>query len=67
MVKSILNNQNSILTASTYIDNFEGIKDVFFSLPCIVNKNGIDKIIQPLLSLQEYQTLKESAKVIKVI
>ncbi|MGI5857787.1 MAG: hypothetical protein ACOX8P_00480 [Tepidanaerobacteraceae bacterium] len=49
------------------MDNFEGIKDVFFSLPCIVNKNGIDKIIQPLLSLQEYQTLKESAKVIKVI
>jgi L-lactate dehydrogenase len=65
IVKSILKNQNSILTVSTYIDNFEGIKDVYFSLPCIVNRNGIKKIIEPTLSKQESLALKESARVIK--
>ena len=65
IVKSILMNQNSILTVSTYIENFEGIEDIYFSLPCVVNRNGIDKIIRPLLSIQENQALKKSAKVIK--
>lgn len=65
IVKSILKNQNSILTVSTYVDNFEGIKDFYFSLPCIVNKNGIERIVQPMLSSQEYQALKYSAGVIK--
>lgn len=65
IVKSILRDQNSILTVSTYISNYDGIEDVYFSLPCIVNKNGIEKIIQPALSVQENQALKESAGVIK--
>ena len=65
IVKSILMNQNSILTVSTYIESFEGIEDIYFSLPCVVNRNGIDKIIRPLLSIQENQALKKSAKVIK--
>lgn len=65
IVKSILRNQNSILTVSTHIGNFAGIEDVYFSLPCIVNKNGIKKVIQPALSIQENQALKKSAELIK--
>lgn len=65
IVKSILRNQNSILTVSTYVDNFDGIEDVYLSLPCIVNKSGIEKIIQPALTLQENRALKKSALVVR--
>lgn len=65
IVKSILTNQNSIMTVSTYMENLDGIEDVYLSLPCIVNNHGIEKVILPLLSNEENQALKNSARIIK--
>ncbi|HHW02618.1 MAG TPA: L-lactate dehydrogenase [Thermoanaerobacterales bacterium] len=65
IVKSILRDENSILTVSTYVEDLYGVKDVYLSLPCIVNKNGIDKILLPELSESEKTDLKKSAEIIK--
>lgn len=65
IVKSILRNQNSIMTVSTHIDNLYGIEDLYISLPCILNKNGIDRVILPTLSSEEREALKNSAQTIK--
>lgn len=65
IVKSILRDENSILTVSTHIDNYNGIKDVCFSLPCIVNRNGVEHILYPRLSYNEEKALTSSAQTIK--
>ena len=67
IVSSILNDENSVLTVSTYIENeFNGqIKEVYMSFPCIVNSKGIKAIIHPNYSIEEMDGLLNSAKQIK--
>lgn len=65
IVKSILRNENSILTVSTYVEDLDGVGDVYLSLPCIVNKHGADRVLIPQLSNNEKADLKKSAEIIK--
>ena len=65
IVKSILRDENSILTVSTHVKNIGGIEDVYLSLPCVVNKNGIHKVLSPTLSPQENEALEKSSSIIK--
>ena len=61
---SILRNQNSVLTVSTYLEGEYGIKDVCLSVPCIVSVNGIEKIIDTPLSSDEQVSLMHSADIL---
>ncbi len=67
IVSTILNNTNSILTLSTYIESeFNNqIKDIYLSLPVIVNSKGIIKIIHPNYEYEEVLKLIESANTLK--
>lgn len=67
IVKAILNDYNSVLTVSTYItDEFNGrVKDVYLSLPCIVGKNGVQKILHPNYSPYEVEKLVESSNILR--
>ncbi|ADL08194.1 L-lactate dehydrogenase [Thermosediminibacter oceani] len=65
IVKSILRDENSILTVSTYVRSLYEIEDVFLSLPCVVNRNGVDKVLLPPLLPAEKGALRNSAEVIK--
>lgn len=68
IVETIINNSNSILTVSTLIsDDFNGVKDFYFSLPCVVNASGIERVIDLDYSEEEKQQLTFSAKTIKNI
>lgn len=66
IVKAILNDYKSVLTVSTYIkDEFDGnVKDIYFSLPCIVGKNGVEKILRPNYSKEEIDLLIKSGNTI---
>jgi L-lactate dehydrogenase len=61
IISAIVRNQNAILPLSVYIDNFHGIKDVCFSLPSVVNRNGVERIMEIMLNDEELQALKLSA------
>ena len=67
IVKSIVNDYNSILTVSTYIENeFNGgVKDIYFSLPCIVSSKGVKRILRPEYSKEEIDLLIKSGNKIK--
>ena len=43
----------------------EGIKNICLSLPTIINKNGIEKVIYPRLSDEEHALLRASAQKLK--
>ena len=57
--------QNSILTVSTLLDGHYNLSDVYLSVPCIVNKNGVDKILTLPMTTSEKILLNNSANIIK--
>lgn len=63
--KAIDNDERSILTVSSLLDEALGIKDVFISYPCIVGKNGIEKVITPEFDSQEEALLRKSINIVK--
>ncbi len=67
IVQAIIRDENSILPVSSLIDDYYGIKDVCFSLPCKVNRSGVEKVLKIELSSQEQVQLKESADKLKGI
>lgn len=65
IVGSILRDEQSVLTVSALIDNYYDISDVCLSVPAIVNRNGLSKILPIRLNEQERQQLQSSAEVLK--
>jgi len=61
---SILRNQNSVLTVSTYLDGEYGLKDVCLSVPCVVSVRGIERIIDTQLASDEQVSLLYSADIL---
>lgn len=46
LVKAVLNDENSILTVSTYQNNEYGQSGMYIGVPAIINKNGVREILQ---------------------
>lgn len=65
IVEAIIGNENSILTVSSYFAGEYGINDVCLSAPSIVNKNGIDRILEVPFTDKEIFALKHSSEVLK--
>lgn len=60
--KAIAYNENAILTVSGRIDEIEGLKDICLSMPAVINRDGLKKILYPELSASEHVLLRQSAK-----
>ena len=65
--QAIVNDENSILPVSTLIENFYDINDLYLSLPCIINKNGVEETLKIELNEEEIKNFKFSANTIKRI
>ena len=64
IIETILNNQKSVLTVSTFIENeFNGmIQNVYLSLPSVVGRNGVERILHLEYSYSEVLKLIESSR-----
>ncbi|NMB34201.1 MAG: L-lactate dehydrogenase [Clostridium sp.] len=67
IVEAIVRDENSILTVSSLFEGHYGIDDICLSVPTIVNKNGIDKILDVPFDQKELELLKKSADTLKDI
>lgn len=65
ITQAILHDENAVLPVSSLIDGYLGIRDVYLSLPVVLNKNGVREILKLELSAQEEKQLKNSAEAIK--
>jgi L-lactate dehydrogenase len=63
--QAIGTNEHAILTVSSMHDDVEGVKNVCLSLPTVINKNGIERVIRPRLSAEEHTLLRISAQKLK--
>ena len=65
LVRAILDDENSILTVSTYLDNAYGQEDIYIGVPAIINKNGVRELLNLELNEKDQEKLNNSCKVIK--
>ena len=65
ITQAILRNQSSVLSVSSLIDDYYGMTDVCFSLPTVVDRGGVRKVLRPELSPEEIENLRHSAEVLK--
>lgn len=65
LTKAILQNENSVLTVSAYLDGKYGHDDVYIGVPAIVNRNGIRDIIELDLNSEEIDQFTQSVNVLK--
>ncbi|MCL1949206.1 MAG: L-lactate dehydrogenase [Turicibacter sp.] len=65
LVKAILGNENSILSASVYLNGQYGHRDVFIGVPAIVNRNGIREVLEINLTGEEQDLMAKSVAVLK--
>ena len=66
LVRAILDNENSILTVSTYLkDGQYGQDDIYIGVPAIINSNGVRELLELNLNGDEQEKLDNSCKLIK--
>ena len=65
IVEAIVRDQGSVLSVSSLVEDFYGIKDVCFSLPSVVDLTGIERVLCLKLSSQEMEGLHKSASILK--
>lgn len=65
IVGAIIRNENSVLTVSSRIQGMYGIDDACLSLPSVVNRGGIERVLNLPLGSEEQAGLLNSARVIR--
>jgi L-lactate dehydrogenase len=65
IIKAILNNENEILTISTYLDGEYDQKGIFIGVPAIVNSNGVKEILELNLEDAEKEKFNNSCNILR--
>ena len=65
LVRAIIDNENSILTVSTYLDNKYGQNDIYIGVPAIINRTGVRELLELDLNEEEQQKLNKSCELMK--
>ncbi|MDX9702512.1 MAG: L-lactate dehydrogenase [Candidatus Auribacterota bacterium] len=67
IVEAILRNESSILTVSSYLDNYCGLKDVCLSVPTIIGSEGVLAQVPVPMTEEEKQAFIDSGNAMKKI
>ena len=67
IIKAILNDENAILTLSTYLENQYGQSDIYIGVPAIINRNGIKEVMELKLNEEDQAKLDKSCNMLKQI
>ena len=67
LVRAILNDEHSILTASAYFNGEYGLKDIYTGIPAIIGEHGVERIIEMHITDEEMAGLHKSASELKEV
>jgi malate dehydrogenase len=65
MAEAILKNKNLIVPCAAYMDGEYGLKDMFFGVPVMLGRNGMEKIVEYALDDTEKAMFEKSAAAVK--
>ncbi len=65
IVEAIVRDQRTVLSVSSLIRDYNGIDDVYLSLPTVVRRSGVERVLRIDLSVAEFDGLRASAKLLR--
>lgn len=65
IVEAILRDQSTVFSLSSLIEDYYGISDVCLSLPSVIDRGGVERVLRLELSDKEIAGLQKSAAVLK--
>lgn len=65
IVEAILRDQSTVLSVSSLINDYFDINDVCLSLPSLIDRGGVEKVIRLELDPKEIEGLRKSAQVLR--
>ena len=65
IIKAILNDENAILTVSTYQEGEYQQEGIYIGVPAIINKRGVKEILQLNLNEQDQEKFNKSCRIMK--
>ncbi len=65
MAEAILKNRNLIVPCAAYMDGEYGLQDMYFGVPVMLGRNGMERIIEYKLDDAEKATFEKSATAVK--
>jgi L-lactate dehydrogenase len=65
LTEAILRDQNTVLSISSLVHDYYGIDDVCLSLPTVVGRRGIERVLRLDLSPHEARGVRKSAEVLR--
>jgi L-lactate dehydrogenase len=65
LTKALLQNENSVLTVSAYLDGEYGQQDIYIGVPAVVNRSGIREIVELKLNEAEAEKFNNSVNVLR--
>jgi L-lactate dehydrogenase len=67
IIEAIVKDENRVLPVSTLLNGYHGIDDVCLSVPCIVNRNGVDALLDAPMSPEEEEGLRRSGDTVRAV
>jgi malate dehydrogenase len=67
MVEAIVRDQKRIFPVCALLNGEYGLKNIYLGVPCVLGKNGIEKIIELKLNEEEMKLVNESAEAVKQV
>jgi malate dehydrogenase len=65
MAESFLNDSKKLLPCACHLDGEYGQKDIYAGVPCIIGKDGVEKILEIQLNQEEKKNFEHSIETIK--
>lgn len=65
IVEALLRDEKTILTVSTLLNDYCGVSDTYLSVPTVVGKNGVEKVLSVDFSDEEKERFTSSARIMR--
>ena len=65
IAEAIVKDQRRILPCAAWLQGEYGMKDLFLGVPCLLGRNGLEKVIEVTLTADEKSALQKSADAVR--
>ncbi len=65
ITRAVLSDENSVLTVSAMLRGEYGQTDVFAGVPCIINRNGVQRVLELSLNQEEKEKMNRSCQILR--
>ena len=65
MVQSILRDEKQLLPSAAFLTGQYGLEDIYMGVPCVLGKEGVEKILELDISEADHASLQKSAQEVR--